>query len=179
MENLDLNQELALTNDEPKWNTKPLEAEQIMIFDPNFALSNMTEGFRIFAFEDALHEIPSRRSKLPGLQPTTMTVFLHARVHRSGEFEPLLEVMIKTVTDTTEANKKLSMTFDQPEITLTFSSTLLGGLLFILQTSQRDVPLLVCSSSNFSLKHWRKRDEDLKITGWIQTSSYLKRCSQP
>jgi hypothetical protein len=126
MENLDLNQELALTNDEPKWNTKPLEAEQIMIFNPNFALSNMTEGFRIFAFEDALHEIPSRRSKLPGLQPTTTTVFLYARVHRSGEFEPLLEVMIKTVTDTTEATKKLSMTFDQPEITLTFSSTLLG-----------------------------------------------------
>jgi hypothetical protein len=65
----------------------------------------MTEGFRIFAFEDSLHEIPARRPKLPGVQPTIMTVFLHARVDRRAEFEPLPEVLIKMVTDTIEENK--------------------------------------------------------------------------
>ena len=109
MESLDLNQELSLTNDELDWNTKPLETDQITVFDPNFTLSNMTEGFRIFAFEDSLHEIPSRRSKLPGIQPTLMTVFLHAHVHRPGEFDPLLEVMIKTVADSTEENTELTI----------------------------------------------------------------------
>jgi hypothetical protein len=108
----------------------------------------MIEDFRIPAFEDSLHEIPAGRSKLPG-QPTIMTVLLHARVDRPAEFEPLLEVMIKMVTDTTEENKILSMPFDRPEIPLIFSSALLGGLLFVLQTSQRNVPLLVCSSSDF------------------------------
>jgi hypothetical protein len=60
------------------------------------------------------------------------------RVDRRAEFEPLLEVTIKMVTDTTEGNKTLSMTFDRPEISLTFSSAPLEGLLFLLQTSQRN-----------------------------------------
>jgi hypothetical protein len=33
-----------------------------------------------------------------------MTIFLHARVLRPGEFEPRLEVMIKTIPDTTQDN---------------------------------------------------------------------------
>jgi hypothetical protein len=40
------------------------------------------------------------------------------------------------------------LTFDRPEIPLTFSSALLGGLLHVLQTTQRNVPLLVCCSSD-------------------------------
>jgi hypothetical protein len=76
-----------------------------------------------------------------------MTVFIHARVLRAGEFEPLLEVMIKTVTDNTQQNETLSVTFDRPEIPLTFSLALLGGLLFALQNTQRNVPLLIFSSS--------------------------------
>jgi hypothetical protein len=134
--NLNLNQELTLTNDELESNKKPLQADQIMVFDPNFTLSNMADGFRIFAFEESLHEIATRRSKIFGAQPTLMTVFLHAHVLHAGQFEPLLEVMIKTVIDNTQQNETLSVTFDRPEIPLTFSSALLGGLLFVLQNTE-------------------------------------------
>jgi hypothetical protein len=99
--NLDLNQELSLTNDELECNKNPPETHQIMVFDPNFTLSIMADGFRIFAFEESLQEIATRRPKIFGAQPTLTTVFLHAQVLRAGEFEPLLEVMVKTVTDTT------------------------------------------------------------------------------
>jgi hypothetical protein len=130
--NLDLNQELSLVNDELELNKKPLQTDHIMVFDPNFTLSNMADGFRIFAFEESLHEIATRRSKIFGAQPPLMSVFLHAHVLRAGEFEPLLEVMIKTVTENIQQNERLSVTFDRPEIPLTFSSGLLGGLLYAL-----------------------------------------------
>jgi hypothetical protein len=45
MPNLDLCQELALTDDEMRWNSQPIETNQIMVFDPNFALSDMGSGF--------------------------------------------------------------------------------------------------------------------------------------
>ncbi|KAJ7893569.1 hypothetical protein B0H13DRAFT_1625145, partial [Mycena leptocephala] len=45
---LDLSQELSLTNDELESNKKPLQTDHIIVFDPNFTLSNMADGFRIF-----------------------------------------------------------------------------------------------------------------------------------
>jgi hypothetical protein len=106
--NLDVNQELGLTNDELESNKKPLQTDHIMVFDPNFTLSDMADDFRIFAFEESLHEIATRRYKIFGAQPTVMTVFLHAHVLHAGEFEPLLEVMIKTVTDNIQQNETVS-----------------------------------------------------------------------
>jgi hypothetical protein len=117
-----------------------------MVFDPNFSLSHMGSGFGIFALEDSLNEIP-RRCEIPGQDPSLMTIFLHARVFRAGEFDPSIDVMINTETDVAHDSDILSMTFDRPEIPLTFSSALLGGLLIILQNTQRNVPLLICSSS--------------------------------
>jgi hypothetical protein len=43
----------------------------------------------------------------------------------------------------------VSLTFNRPEIALTFQSALLGGLLIVLQNTLRNVPLLICSSSGF------------------------------
>jgi hypothetical protein len=40
-----------------------------MVFDPDFRLSNIERGFRIFAFEESLNEIPVRRNKIPGPDP--------------------------------------------------------------------------------------------------------------
>ncbi|KAJ7096187.1 hypothetical protein C8R44DRAFT_749032 [Mycena epipterygia] len=149
MGNPDLSEELALTAEELECNDKVLEDDQVTEFDQNFTLSNMSDGFRIFAFEESLNKIPARRFKIPGPRPTIMTVFLHAHILHAGQFEPSLEVMIKTVMDNSQENKTLSLTFDRPEILLNFSSALLGGLLFVLQNTQRNVPLLICSSSEF------------------------------
>ncbi|KAJ7108771.1 hypothetical protein C8R44DRAFT_743999 [Mycena epipterygia] len=109
MGNPDLSEELTLTVDELECNKKALETDQVTVFDPNFTLSHMTDGFRILAFEESLNEIAARRSKIPGTQPTLITVFLHAYILHPGEFEPLLEVMIKTVTDTTQENESLGL----------------------------------------------------------------------
>lgn len=125
----------------------------------------MNDGFRIFAFEDSLNEIPVRRTKIPGPQPTLMTVFLHARILYAGEFEPLIEVVLKTVTDTTDNTEALSITFDRTEIPMNFSSALLGGLIFILHNTERNVLLLICSSSDFLtralVKERKKFENDL------------------
>ncbi|KAJ7135612.1 hypothetical protein C8R44DRAFT_550964, partial [Mycena epipterygia] len=50
--NPDLCNELSLTEEELQLNKGPLEHDQIMVYDPNFSLSNMGDGFRIFAFDD-------------------------------------------------------------------------------------------------------------------------------
>ncbi|KAJ7248085.1 hypothetical protein C8J57DRAFT_996605, partial [Mycena rebaudengoi] len=48
LENPDLCNELALTNEEIEGNKCSRETDHIITFDPNFTLSNMGSGFRIF-----------------------------------------------------------------------------------------------------------------------------------
>jgi hypothetical protein len=147
--NTDLEDELALTADEVELNSRPLQLETITTFDPNFSLAKMNDGFRIFAFEESMNEIPTRRTKLPGPPPTLLTVFLHAHILKPGEFKPLIKVTITSVTENSENTEILSMTFDQAEIPMNFSSALLGGLLHVLYTTTKNTPLLICSSSDF------------------------------
>ncbi len=81
-----------------------------------------------------------------------MAVFINARVFKPDEFDSGLNVIVKTETDLTQRSENLWLTFDRPEIPLTFSSALLGGQLFILQNTQSNVPLLVCTSSEYLLQ---------------------------
>jgi hypothetical protein len=120
-----------------------------MVFHPHLTLTTMAGEFRIFVFEESLDEISMRRYKLSAQQPVLTTVFLHACIHRPGKFEPLIEVMIKTITNASQESEILSKNLDRPEIPSTFSSALLGGLLFVVQSTQKNVPLLICSSSDF------------------------------
>jgi hypothetical protein len=94
--NLDFCEELALTDKELECNKKPIETDARMFFDPNFSVSTLENGFRIFAFEDSLNKILARRYKLTGPDPSLMTVFLYAYIVRPGEFDPTVKVMIKT-----------------------------------------------------------------------------------
>ncbi|KAJ6632040.1 hypothetical protein B0H10DRAFT_1937759 [Mycena sp. CBHHK59/15] len=134
-------------DDEREGNNLPIEADRIFVFDPNLTLGEMAKGYRIFASEESLNEVPARRYKIPDQEQDFKTVFLHARILNPGQFDPRIEVWIKTVSNSKQDNEKLSITFDRPEIPLSFSSALLGGLLFVLQNTQRNVPLLICSSS--------------------------------
>jgi hypothetical protein len=63
---------------------RPIETDKVVSFNPNFTLSNMADGFRIFAFEESLDEVPTRRSKVPGSDPEILTVFLHTHRQYSG-----------------------------------------------------------------------------------------------
>lgn len=152
VQNRDLCEDLALTNEERESNEQPIKMNLEMVFDPNFRLSDLENGFRIFSFQDSMETLPARRYRTPGEEPGMMTVFLHASVLRPGEFEPNLNLMIKTQDDDTEHENTLTLTFDRPEIPLTFSSALLGGLLITLQNTERNVPLLICSSSDVLLR---------------------------
>jgi hypothetical protein len=58
---LDLSDELALTNEEGQLNKMSIDADRVMTFDANFTLENIGGGFRIFAVEELLDEIPARR----------------------------------------------------------------------------------------------------------------------
>jgi hypothetical protein len=80
----DLTDELALTNNEHELNNKTMETDEVMIFDPNFTLTNVAEGFRIFASEDTLIGVSARRSKLNDPDPPLMTIFLHASIENPG-----------------------------------------------------------------------------------------------
>lgn len=44
MENLDLSEELMLTDQELQLNEQALDTDQVMVFDPNFTLTNMNRG---------------------------------------------------------------------------------------------------------------------------------------
>lgn len=140
---------LAFTDEELESNKHLIETDQLMFFDPNFALCDIESGFRIFDFEYSLKEIPARRHKLPGRDPGLMAIFLHAKIKHSSDFKPIVKVMIKTESEDFHDSETLSLTFDRPEIPRTFPSALLGGLLIILQNTQKNIPLLICSSSDF------------------------------
>jgi hypothetical protein len=64
--NQDLCDELNLTDEEREQNCKPIEAEQEMTFDPNIVLSHVQDRFRIFETQESLHEISTKRYKMPG-----------------------------------------------------------------------------------------------------------------
>jgi hypothetical protein len=103
-------------------------------------------GFRIFAVEESLDTIPARRYRLRGQAPSLMTVFLHAQILHPGEFDPRTRVMIKIETELFEKSEIWNLTFDRQDIPHSFSTVLLGTL---LQNTEKNIPLLICPSSDF------------------------------
>jgi hypothetical protein len=89
---------------------------------------------------------------MAGPDPSSMTVNLYARVVRPGEFEPILHVAINTECAGSHESETLAITFDRPDIPLCSASALLGGLLTVLQSTQKNIPLLVCSSCDYLLR---------------------------
>ena len=80
------------------------------------------------------------------------SVFLHACIQHLGEFNANIELLIKKEMNGQQNSIILPLTFDRVEIPPTFPSALLGGLLIVLQNTERNVPLLISSSSDFLLR---------------------------
>jgi hypothetical protein len=59
--NGDLCENLALTNVEPEANKMAIQADQAMVFNPDFTLTKIETGFRIFASDKSLNEISAKR----------------------------------------------------------------------------------------------------------------------
>ena len=83
--------DLTLTDQERQWNEQPLATDRITVYDPDFSLSGMTSGFRIFAFEESLNVIPAKRYTILGDEPQLTTAFLHAKIFHPGEFQPVID----------------------------------------------------------------------------------------
>ncbi|KAJ7210291.1 hypothetical protein C8J57DRAFT_998982, partial [Mycena rebaudengoi] len=80
----DLCDELELTAMEREENTCPSESDRITTFNPDFTLSNMRSGFRIFAFGESLNDVAARRYKVPEQVPDQIKIFIHARILHPG-----------------------------------------------------------------------------------------------
>jgi hypothetical protein len=52
---------LALTNVELEANDMAIQADQAMVFNPDFTLTKIETGFRIFASDKSLNEISAKR----------------------------------------------------------------------------------------------------------------------
>ncbi|KAJ7133118.1 hypothetical protein C8R44DRAFT_611585, partial [Mycena epipterygia] len=90
--NLDLCEELALTDEEREYNKQPIETDRVIVFDPNYTLNNIETGFRIFASEESLIEIPARRYKIHGPEPV---------LHWLNISSFALKILVKNVLDFT------------------------------------------------------------------------------
>jgi hypothetical protein len=51
--------EIVKSDEGLEWNAKPIETDQVMVFDPDFTLCNIESGFRIFAFEEVMSPLYS------------------------------------------------------------------------------------------------------------------------
>jgi hypothetical protein len=96
MQNLDLCEDLSLTDEEREGNKLPVETGQIMVYDPDYSLRDIANGFRVFAFEDSLTELPARRYKILDDEPSLMSIFIHASVRHAAKFNPIIQAMIQT-----------------------------------------------------------------------------------
>jgi hypothetical protein len=89
-----------------------IDADRVMTFDVNFTSENIGGGFRIFAVEESLNEIPARRYRIPGEVPSIITYFLHPTIFHAGEFKPRIELNIMRVSNIAQEGMTLSLTFD-------------------------------------------------------------------
>ncbi|KAK6969574.1 hypothetical protein R3P38DRAFT_2814143 [Favolaschia claudopus] len=79
----------------PKWNpnidncdvlelnASPTEIDTVKSFDPNFRLTDISGGFRIFAFQEAMKDIPARRL-ISAIAPEPVTIYLHPVISNPG-----------------------------------------------------------------------------------------------
>lgn len=81
-----------------------------------------------------------------------ITFFLHAQILHPGHYKPEIRLRCTRASKTSQESMTLSMTFDRPNIPLTYTSGLLGGLILILQNAPKNTPLLICTSADYLLR---------------------------
>ncbi|KAJ6549838.1 hypothetical protein B0H19DRAFT_1073754 [Mycena capillaripes] len=85
--NQDLVDDLLLTHEDREWNEKPIEVDQVVVCDSNFALVTFNSGFRIFSFEKSLNGIPMRWLKITGEDLNLITVlYSYNQFVKGGKF---------------------------------------------------------------------------------------------
>jgi hypothetical protein len=150
----DLCDELKLTPDELNVNQEDIEIDKAMTYDTNFRLTSADDGFRIFAMGESMNEISARRQhhRPRDLAPEAITAFIHIKVLQAGQHDPKILTRFKLLSEKSRKDETVYLTFDDPTIRRNFRSGILGATLALLQKIPKNIPLLICCSSDFLLK---------------------------
>lgn len=91
----DLCEHLILSEMEKNRNERGREDQDVqMTFDPDFRVTDLSHGFRIFVFEDHTTQIPAKRYSLLDPTSTTVDVYLHAKVNNPGQMSAEMQAML-------------------------------------------------------------------------------------
>ncbi|KAJ7091776.1 hypothetical protein C8R44DRAFT_647200 [Mycena epipterygia] len=175
----------TISRDLTRWNAKSptLERRRHVInminhnqdaeltFDPDYRLTGLSQGFRIFAFEDHMTQVPTKQFKLPQAESTTHDVYLHAKIKHPGQAHAKMEVMLLVRTrDNPDVLMKhlLLLSFLDKKILPSFNTVILGGLLYIVRELSQDIPLNIHCCSNFLGKALVTNHNDSENNRWAQ-----------
>lgn len=150
-ENRDLCNELALTDEEREQNGQA--QNDIVTFDPDFMLRDLSHGFRIFASDtdNVMNKICAKRYRAPSPDPPKLTIFLHAHILHPGEQDAEMKILILDKFQT-KFNVALNPSFTTIEPLVSFSTALLAGLLWVIQNVNKNTEILICSSTDYLAK---------------------------
>ncbi|KAJ7937841.1 hypothetical protein B0H13DRAFT_2302314 [Mycena leptocephala] len=138
-----------LQSAETDWNGRGKgEQDTPLSFDPNIRLSDLSHGFRIFAFEDHLLNLPAIRYMAPKDQEMGLEVYLHARLKYPGEVRTKMHLMLQVhKNNQVTMDASLLLSFTDKNISPSITAAILGGMFYVAQELPKDVPLTVhCSS---------------------------------
>ncbi len=99
MDNHGLDDIMSFTNEELEEIRQPIRTGECKSFNPNLTLNKLEDGFRIFAFNEFLNEIPACRSIHAGQQPSLQTVFLEPHIVRAGQSNAEIRLSILSVVN--------------------------------------------------------------------------------
>ncbi|KAK7046865.1 hypothetical protein R3P38DRAFT_3346454 [Favolaschia claudopus] len=162
VENLDHCDTLALTEEEQLAN-KGVGDDKTLTFDPDYRLTDMSHGFRIFASDDYLQQTAAKRYGSLLTNGDELEAQIHARVSKPGqansEMTALIHLRQPNQVDQTLA---LRLSFTEWDLYPSFNTALLGGLLHIISSTPLNTPLKVFTTSDFLGKTFVKNRCDIE-----------------
>jgi hypothetical protein len=150
---------LKLTDEEVTLNKNVTILENTFTFDPDFRLKTLEQGMRIFADNTCSTRYPTRRID-PGTDKPQKTIYLYTKLHNVKDHEPLLDVGIR-IDQPQKAgkNERFHLTLDDEKIPLNSKTAWLAALLLALEKTDRDDPILICSTSETLVYLFVKKQE--------------------
>ncbi|KAJ7881455.1 hypothetical protein B0H13DRAFT_1891329 [Mycena leptocephala] len=154
--NNDLCDNLKLSEIEESSNSHGREDEDALLtFDPDFRLSHLSCGFRIFALEDHTTELPTKRYNMPNPNSIALDVYLHAKIfHPREEHAQMHAMLLVQAKPTANAHSEVKMreslivSFPDTKVDPSFNTALLAGLFHALRELPQDTTLTVHCCSN-------------------------------
>lgn len=147
----DLCEHLMLSGAEKDRNIRGREDQDVQVtFDPDFRVTDISHGFRIFAFDDHITQFAAKCNNLPDPNYTTVDVYLHAKVNNPGQMSVEMQVMqLVQSKDNVMLRDTFLLSFPEQRMYASFNTTMLGGMLHIVCKLPKNIPLTVHTSSSF------------------------------